>query len=201
MPLTNIGELETLSNDKTSEIVKALRDELMEDAYVVSRVNHTMNASAWALGNPLENRDVFHLIIRRMAHYIREELGPLNANLFLIVEKISLKRSSPEGYILSARVTYLKDKFGRITPVEDDNRFVFISKEKPELAIDLINGDSHGDLISYYALAPHDGLFRDIQPLRKSDVKDYDLSRFWAIPVKDNEDPNLKTVLEYISKK
>lgn len=201
MSLTNIGEWEIPSNDKTSEIVKALRDELMEDAYVVSRVNHTMNASAWALGNPLENRDVFHLIIRRMAHYIREELGPLNANLSLIVGKLSLKRSSPEGYILSARVTYVKDKFGRITSVEDDNRFVFISKENPELAIDFINGDSHGDLISYYTLAPHDGLFRDIQPLRKSDVKDYDLSRFWAIPVKGNEDLNLKTILEHISNK
>lgn len=201
MSLTNIGELETLSNDKTSEIVKALRYELRGDSCVVPRVNHTMDASAWALGNPLENRDVFHLIIRRMAYYIREELGPLDVNLFLTVEKLSLKRSSPEGYILSARVTYLKDKFGRITPVEDDNRFVFISKENPELAIDLINGDSHGDLISYYTLAPHGGLFRDIQPLRKSDVKDYDLSRFWAIPVKDKDDLNLKTVLEYISNK
>lgn len=201
MSLTSIEKWEIQSSDTTRDIAEALRDELREYSYVVSKVNHTMNTSTWTIDNPLENSDAFHLVIRRMAHQVREELGSLNVDLFLLVGHLTLKKSAPEGYILSAQVTYTKDRFGHRTSVEDEGRFVFISKENPELAIDLIDGDSHGDLISYYALAPHDGLLQDIQPLRKSDVKDYDLSRFWAIPVKDNEDLNLKTFLEYISKK
>ena len=215
MLLTDTGKLETPSNDKTWEIVKALREELVEDRSVVSTVNHTMNALAWVLDNPLENRDAFHLVIRRMAHYVREELGSLNVNLSLIVGKVTLKRSSLKGYILSAQVTYLNDKFehsastdddlfvfiSKENPDLDDDLFVFISKENPDLAIDLIDSDSYGNAIRYYGLAPHDGRLKDIQPLHKSDVKDYDLSRFWAIPVTEDTNPTWKTVLDTISKK
>lgn len=202
MLLTDIGKLETPSNDKTREIVEALRAELVdvEDPYVVSRVNHTMNTSAWVCGNPLENRDAFHLVIRRMAHYVREELGALNVNLSLLVGKVTLKRSSPEGYILSAQVTYVKEKYGHTAPTDDD-RFVFISKENPDLAIDLIDSDSYGNAIRYYGLVPHDGWLNDIQPLHKSDVKDYDMSRFLAIPVTEDTNLTWKTVLDTISKK
>jgi len=200
MLLTDNGKLETPSNDKTWEIVKALREELVEDRIVVSTVNHTMNALAWVLNNPLENRDAFHLAIRRMADYVREELGALNVNLSLLVGKVTLKRSSLKGYILSAQVTYLNDKFGHSTPTDDD-LFVFISKENPDLAIDLIDSDSYGNAIRYYSLAPHDGRLKDIQPLHKSDVKDYDLSRFWAIPVTEDTNLTWKTVLDAISKK
>lgn len=207
MLLTDIGKLETPSNDKTWEIGKALREELVGDQTAVSKVNHTVNASAWVRYNPLENRDAFHLVIRRMAHYVREELGALNVNLSLLVGKVTLKRSSPEGYILSAQVTYLNaqvtylnDKFGHSTSTDDD-QFVFISKENPNLAIDLIDSDSYGNAIRYYGLAPHDGRLKDIQPLHKSDVKDYDLSRFWAVPVTEDTNLTWKTVLDTISKK
>lgn len=200
MLLTDTGKLETPSNDKTWEIVKALREELVEDRIVVSTVNHTMNALAWVLDNPLENRDAFHLVIRRMAHYVREELGSLDVNLFLLVEKLTLERSYPEGYILSAQVTYVNEKF-RHSASTDDDLFVFISKENPDLAIDLIDSDSYGNAIRYYSLAPHDGRLKDIQPLHKSDVKDYDLSRFWAIPVTEDTNLTWKTVLDTISKK
>lgn len=200
MLLTDSGKLETPSNDKTGEIVKALREELVEDRSVVSTVNHTMNALAWVLDNPLENRDAFHLAIRRMAHYVREELGALNVNLSLLVGEVTLKRSSLKGYILSAQVTYRNNKFEHSTPTDDD-LFVFISKENPDLAIDLIDSDSYGNAIRYYSLAPHDGWLKDIQPLHKSDVKDYDLSRFWAIPVTEDMNPTWKTVLDTISKK
>lgn len=200
MLLTDTGKLETPSNDKTWEIVKALREELVEDRSVVSKVNHTVNASAWVLDNPLENRDAFHLAIRRMAHYVREELGALNVNLSLLVGEVTLKRSSLKGYILSAQVTYRNNKFEHSAPTDDD-LFVFISKENPDLAIDLIDSDSYGNAIRYYGLAPHDGRLKDIQPLHKSDVKDYDLSRFWAIPVTEDMNPTWKTVLDTISKK
>lgn len=200
MSLTDTRELEIPSNDKTWEIVRALREELVEERSVVSTVNHTMNALAWVLDNPLENRDAFHLAIRRMAHYVREELGALNVNLSLLVGKVTLKRSSPEGYILSAQVTYRNDKFGHNTPTDDD-LFVFISKENPDLTIALIDSDSYGNAISYYGLAPHDGQLKDIQPLHKSDVKDYDLSQFWAIPVTEDTNLTWKTVLDTISKK
>lgn len=200
MSLTDIGKLETLSNDKTREIVEALREELVGDQTAVPKVNHTVNASTWVQYNPLESHDAFHLVIRRMAHYVREELGALNVNLSLLVGKVTLKRSSPEGYILSARVTYLNYKFGHSTPTDDD-RFVFISKENPDLAIDLIDSDSYGNAIRYYGLVPHDGRLKDIQPLHKSDVKDYDLSRFWAVPVTEDTNLTWKTVLDTISKK
>lgn len=201
MSLTDTMEWETTSNDQMWEIAKALREELREDRSVVSTVNDTVNTSAWVLGNHLENRDAFHLVIRRMAHYVREELGALNANLFLLVEKLTLKRSSPEGYILSAQVTYLNDKFGNGTSAEDDGRFVFISKDNPDLAIDHIEYDRYGNAISYYGLTPHEGHLKNIQPLHKSEVKDYDLSQFWAIPVAEDENLTWKTVLDTISKK
>ena len=200
MLLTDIGKLETPSNDKTWEIGKALREELVGDQTAVSKVNHTMNASAWVRYNPLESRDAFHLAIRRMADYVREELGVLNDELFLIVGNLALEKITPNGYILSAQVTYVKEKFGHTAPTDDD-LFVFISKENPDLAIDLIDSDSYGNAIRYYGLAPHDGRLNDIQPLHKSDVKDYDLSRFLAIPVTEDTNLTWKTVLDTISKK
>lgn len=200
MLLTDIGELETPSNDKTREIVEALREELVGDQTAVPKVNHTVNASTWVQYNPLESRDAFHLVIRRMAHYVREELGALNGNLALLVGNLALEKSTPNGYILSAQVTYVKEKFGHSTSTDDD-RFVFISKENPDLAIDLIDSDSYGNAIRYYGLAPHDGRLKDIQPLHKSDVKDYDLSRFWAVPVTEDTNLTWKTVLDTISKK
>lgn len=185
--------------DQTLEIAQALREELVGDQTTVSKVNHTVNASAWVRYNPLESRDMRHLAIRQLAYGVWEELGDLNSELFLIVKNLLLEKRS-SGYLMNAQVTYVKEKFGHSTSTDDD-QFVFISKENPDLAIDLIDSDSCGNAIRYYGLAPHDGRLKDIQPLHKSDVKDYDMSRFLAIPVTEDTNLTWKTVLDTISKK
>lgn len=205
MLLTDIGKLETPSNDQTFNdkgplgIAKALREELVGDKTTVSKVNHTVNASAWVPYNPLESQDRYHIAIRRLAYGVWEELGDLNSELFLVVKNLLLEKRN-SGYLMNAQVTYVKEKSGHSTTTDDD-RFVFISKENPDLAIDLIDSDSYGNAIRYYGLVPHDGWLNDIQPLHKSDVKDYDLSRFLAIPVTEDTNLTWKTVLDTISKK
>lgn len=205
MLLTDIGKLETPSTDQTFNdkgplgIAKALREELVGDQTTVSKVNQVVNISALVPYNPLESRDMRHLAIRRMAYRVREKLGALNSKLFLIVGNLVLEKRN-SGYLMSAQVTYVKEKFGHSASTDDD-RFVFISKENPDLAIDLIDSDSYGNAVRYYGLAPYDGRLKDIQPLHKSDVKDYNLSRFWAVPVTEDTNLTWKTVLDTISKK
>lgn len=205
MLLTDIGKLETPSTDQTFNdkgplgIAKALREELVGDQTTVSKVNQVVNISALVPYNPLESRDMRHLAIRCMAYRVREKLGALNSKLFLIVGNLVLEKRN-SGYLMSAQVTYVKEKFGHSASTDDD-RFVFISKENPDLAIDLIDSDSYGNAVRYYGLAPYDGRLKDIQPLHKSDVKDYNLSRFWAVPVTEDTNLTWKTVLDTISKK
>lgn len=66
-----------------------------------------------------------------------------------------------------------------------EKKYVFINKDNPKLAIDLMTPNSFGG--DYPSLVDYEGDFRTVASFSLSEVRDFNLSKFHKVPLEEGQ--------------
>lgn len=66
-----------------------------------------------------------------------------------------------------------------------EKKYVFINKDNPKLAIDLMTPNSFGG--DYPSLVDYEGQFNSVNPFSLSEVSDFNLSKFHIVPLPEGQ--------------
>lgn len=151
-------------------------------------------------GGILEDSVLFTAVMDIMARQTIDKIGSFSEILDVNMHALQLLRYTESTSIIRARVSYSKKKteFVDDDTNEDAQSFLFILKDNPDLALDVIDGDVGNERITYTSLVPHNGMFNDIQVFPPEVLTEFNLDAFWAIPVNYDEDVTLKDIFNYI---
>lgn len=189
------------------KLISGLYRELSSGEGGVVAPNTNVYVSVDTFGDPTNREDALDYVIKEMAQQVQQELGTLGRDMSMLVSDLCLEKNNlyPHTYRTSARVSYAEgfSKYRARTEssVEpDETKYLFLSKENPELAIDMVESSSSGKEIEYRALAPHEGYFGDVHYFSLSEVGDYNLDSFWAVPVAEGELATWGMVVSFLNK-
>ena len=151
-------------------------------------------------GGILEDSVLFTAVMDIMARQTIDKIGSFSEILDVNMHALQLLRYTESTSIIRARVSYSKKKteFVDDNNNEDAQSFLFILKDNPDLALDVIDGDVGNERIAYTSLVPHNGMFNDIQVFPPEVLPEFNLDAFWAIPVNYDEEVTLKDIFNYI---
>lgn len=148
-------------------------------------------------GGILDNSVLFTAVMDIAARQTISKIGSFRKGLDVNIHGLQLLRYTESTSILRARVSYSYNKEESVVN-DDEQSFLFILKDNPDLALDVIEGDVGHERISYTSLVPHNGMFNDVQVFPPEVLPEFNLDAFWAIPVNYDEEVTLKDIFNYI---
>lgn len=149
-------------------------------------------------GGILDDSALFTAVMDIAARQTIDKIGSFSEKLDVNMHGLQLLRYTESTSILRARVSYSQNKNKETDVVDDEQSFLFILKDNPDLVLDVIEGDVGDERISYTSLVPHNGMFNDIQVFPPEVLPEFNLDAFWAIPVNYDEEVTLKDIFNYI---